>query len=144
MTPEDRKKVPEMHQMWIDIGAKDNKEAQKMINIGDSVVIDFTFKFLNNKLFVGRGLDNKLGTAVLIELLKYFDKNHPHHFLESQFYNLLKKDFKKVDRKYSCKIIEDHKDFYKLKRILYDKEYLRVIRINAKKSYSDLFDFKKT
>jgi endoglucanase len=25
MTPEDRKKVPEMHQMWIDIGAKDKK-----------------------------------------------------------------------------------------------------------------------
>ena len=44
-------------------------------------------------------------------LIKYFDKNHPHHFLESEFYNLLKKDFKKVDRKYSCKMIEDHKDF---------------------------------
>ena len=24
-------------------------------------------------------------------LIKYFDKNHPHHFLESEFQNLLKK-----------------------------------------------------
>ena len=27
MTPEDRKRVPEMHQMWIDIGAKDRDDA---------------------------------------------------------------------------------------------------------------------
>ncbi|MDG1326456.1 MAG: M42 family peptidase, partial [Opitutales bacterium] len=35
MTPEDRRKVPEMHQMWIDIGAKDKKEALSRVTIGD-------------------------------------------------------------------------------------------------------------
>ena len=39
---------------------------------------------------------------------------------------------------------QDIKDFYKLKRILNDKNYQRVLRINAKKSYQILFDFKKT
>ena len=42
---------------------------------------------------------------------KYLDKNHPHHFSENQFYTLLKNDFNKVDKKYTCKIIDDHKDF---------------------------------
>jgi putative aminopeptidase FrvX len=34
MTPEDRKRVPEFHQMWIDIGAKDRKEAFERVTIG--------------------------------------------------------------------------------------------------------------
>jgi len=38
MTPEDRRKVPEMHQMWIDIGAKDKKEALSRVTIGDPAV----------------------------------------------------------------------------------------------------------
>ena len=46
-----------------------------------------------------------------LNLIKYFDKNHPHHFLENQFYNLLKKDFKNVEKKFSCKMSYDHKDF---------------------------------
>ena len=29
MTPEERRKVPEMHQMWIDIGAKDKRSPIK-------------------------------------------------------------------------------------------------------------------
>jgi len=39
---------------------------------------------------------------------------------------------------------DNYKDFYKLKRILKDKEYLKEIQMNAKKSYDNLFDFKKT
>ena len=39
MTPEDRRKVPEMHQMWIDIGAKDKKEALSRVTIGDPAVM---------------------------------------------------------------------------------------------------------
>ena len=47
----------------------------------------------------------------IASLIKYLDKNHPHHFSENQFYTLLKNDFNKVDKKYTCKIIDDHKDF---------------------------------
>ena len=37
MSPEDRRRVPEMHQMWIDIGAKDRDEALQRVQIGDAV-----------------------------------------------------------------------------------------------------------
>ena len=47
----------------------------------------------------------------IAKFIKYFDKNHPHHFLENQFYNLLKNDFKKVDKKFTCKIVDDHSNF---------------------------------
>ena len=33
MSPEERRKVPEMHQMWIDIGAKDRDEALERVKL---------------------------------------------------------------------------------------------------------------
>ena len=38
---------------------------------------------------------------------------------------------------------DNYKDLYKLKRMINDEEFLRVIRKNAKKSYEDLFDISK-
>ena len=40
MSPEERRKVPEMHRMWIDIGAKDRDEALERVQIGDAAVYD--------------------------------------------------------------------------------------------------------
>ena len=52
MTPEERRKVPEMHQMWIDIGAKDKKEALSRVTIGDAAVYDHGFEKLHGPLAV--------------------------------------------------------------------------------------------
>ena len=60
-------------------------------------------------------------------LIKYFDKNHPHHFLESEFYNLLKKNFKIVEKKYSSKIIDDHRNFT-FKGIFKHKNFLTGLK----------------
>ena len=35
MTPEDRKKIPDIHELWIDIGVKDKEEALSLVSIGD-------------------------------------------------------------------------------------------------------------
>ena len=43
MTSEERKKVPELHQMWIDIGAKNREEALSRVMIGDAAVYDHGF-----------------------------------------------------------------------------------------------------
>ena len=50
MTPEDRKRVPEMHQMWIDIGAKDRDDALERVRIGDAAVYDHGFEQLKRTL----------------------------------------------------------------------------------------------
>jgi hypothetical protein len=41
--------------------------------------------------------------------LKYFDKNHPHHFTELKLEELLKKKFKNVKKNYSTKIFSNKK-----------------------------------
>jgi len=69
MTPEDRKRVPEFHQMWIDIGAKDRKEALERVTIGDAAVYDHGFEELHGPLAVSRAFDDKSGAYAVNEAL---------------------------------------------------------------------------
>ena len=70
MSGEDRKKVPEIHEMWIDIGVKDGKEARKRVSIGDPVTYDDNFEILRGDLAVPRGFDDKMGAYVAAETLR--------------------------------------------------------------------------
>ena len=69
MTPEDRKRVPEFHQMWIDIGAKDRMEALERVTIGDAAVYDHGFEELYGSLAVSRAFDDKSGAYAVNETL---------------------------------------------------------------------------
>lgn len=70
MTPEDRKKVPEIHQMWIDIGAKSREEAEKRVAIGDPVVYQHGFELIHGTVGASRAFDNKSGCYVVSETLR--------------------------------------------------------------------------
>ncbi|MCC7261475.1 MAG: M42 family metallopeptidase [Candidatus Latescibacteria bacterium] len=70
MSGEERKKVPEQHELWIDIGAKDIKEARKLVEIGDPITYDANFEALRRELAVSRGFDNKVGAYVVAEVLR--------------------------------------------------------------------------
>jgi endoglucanase len=69
MSPEDRRRVPEMHQMWIDIGAKDRDEALERVQIGDAAVYDHGFEQLHGSLAVSRAFDDKTGAYTVNEAL---------------------------------------------------------------------------
>ena len=69
MTPEERKRVPEMHQMWIDIGARDRDDALERVRIGDAAVYDHGFEQLNGPLAVSRAFDDKTGAYTVNEAL---------------------------------------------------------------------------
>lgn len=69
MSPEERRKVPEMHQMWIDIGAKDRDEALERVQIGDAAVYDHGFEPLHGSLAVSRAFDDKTGAYTVNEAL---------------------------------------------------------------------------
>ena len=69
MSPEDRRRVPEMHQMWIDIGAKDRDEALERVQIGDAAVYDHGFEQLHRSLAVSRAFDDKTGAYTVNEAL---------------------------------------------------------------------------
>jgi endoglucanase len=61
---DDRKKVPELKDLHIDIGAKSGDEAREKVRIGDVAVIDADPLELPNGRAVSRALDNRIGCYV--------------------------------------------------------------------------------
>jgi endoglucanase len=64
---EDRKKVPELKELHIDIGAKDADEAGELVRIGDVAVIDAEPVEFRHERIVSRSLDNRVGCYVAAE-----------------------------------------------------------------------------
>jgi putative aminopeptidase FrvX len=64
---EERKKVVEVRDMHIDIGARDGEQARALASVGDVAVIDAEPVELPNGRLVSRALDNRLGSYVALE-----------------------------------------------------------------------------
>jgi endoglucanase len=64
---EERKKVAEVRDLHIDIGARDGKQAREMVRIGDVAVIAGDPVELPNGRIASRALDNRLGSFVALE-----------------------------------------------------------------------------
>ncbi len=64
---EERKKVAEIRELHIDIGARDGKQARGLVRIGDVAVIDAEPVELPNGRLTARALDNRLGSFVALE-----------------------------------------------------------------------------
>jgi putative aminopeptidase FrvX len=61
---EDRKRVPELKDLHIDIGAKDGDEARGLVRIGDVGVIEAGPVDLRHGRVISRALDNRVGCYV--------------------------------------------------------------------------------
>lgn len=71
MKPEERDKAKcEITEMFIDIGAKDKKQAQKMAQVGDAVTFALGMSDLGNDRVAGAGFDDKVGAFVVMEVLR--------------------------------------------------------------------------
>lgn len=66
---DERKKLPNIDSLYIDIGASCSDDVKSLINVGDCAVMcsDFT---LNGNKVLSKALDNRVGCLVLIEILK--------------------------------------------------------------------------
>jgi putative aminopeptidase FrvX len=64
---EERKKVATVSDLHIDIGARDGKQAGKLVRVGDVAVIDAAPVELPNGRLTARALDNRLGSFVALE-----------------------------------------------------------------------------
>jgi len=64
---EDRKKVPELRDLHVDIGAADGDEARRMVRVGDVGVIAGEPVELPNGRVVSRSMDNRLGCYIAYE-----------------------------------------------------------------------------
>jgi len=69
------RKVPEIGDLFIDIGAADRKEAERLVRIGDPVTLSDEFELLRNDLAVARAFDNRIGTFAVAEALRLLGAN---------------------------------------------------------------------
>lgn len=72
---DDRKKVPEWHQMFIDIGATSRKEAEEIVRVGDPVTYSCGVLELRNHRIAARACDNRIGTFAAAEGLRLAAEN---------------------------------------------------------------------
>jgi len=70
METEDRNKIPKMREMWIDIGAENKKNAQKLVSVGDPVTFDVAVCELAGGNTISAGFDDKAGVFVIAEALR--------------------------------------------------------------------------
>lgn len=67
---DERKKKPELKDLWIDVGAASKEEAEKVIRLGDVVTFQSEFEQLMGDRATARGFDNKVGAFVVAEALR--------------------------------------------------------------------------
>jgi endoglucanase len=63
-------KPPKIHDLFIDIGAANRKEAEKLVRIGDPITLADEFELLRGDLAVARAFDNRIGTFAVAEALR--------------------------------------------------------------------------
>jgi endoglucanase len=66
----ERETMPELSDMWIDIGAKSKEEAISHVAIGDPITYQWEFQELLGGRAAARGFDNKMGAFIVAEALR--------------------------------------------------------------------------
>ena len=77
LSGEEAKKLPKADSLYIDIGASSKEEAEKFISVGDSAVICGEFLVQNGKI-ISKAIDDRIGCAILINLIRNFDEYDFH------------------------------------------------------------------
>lgn len=75
--PDDRGRVTPLTDLWVDIGAKDQKEAEKLVSVGDPMVIDQGVTVLPNNRLAGRAFDDRAGAFVVLEAARLLAELKP-------------------------------------------------------------------
>lgn len=77
LTEEERKQVPKIQDLWLDIGAASEAEAREAVRIGDPVTLELGFHPLRNDLVSAAGMDDRVGVWVVFEALRLIHKAQP-------------------------------------------------------------------
>ncbi|MGD0804767.1 MAG: M20/M25/M40 family metallo-hydrolase [Candidatus Bathyarchaeia archaeon] len=81
LSEEERKKVVEKKDMFIDVGATSKEEAEEIgVMIGDPVVPYSTFQLIQNgKIAMGKAFDDRIGAFVFAETMKRIKSQNIEH-----------------------------------------------------------------
>ncbi|MDX1647880.1 MAG: M42 family metallopeptidase [Longimicrobiales bacterium] len=70
LSDDEKKKVVEAKDMWIDIGASDEEDARSVVEIGDPVTVRLGLQEMRNRLANAPGMDNRTGVWVVFEAFR--------------------------------------------------------------------------
>lgn len=70
LEPEDRKSVPKLKDLWIDIGANSEAETRDLVRIGDFVTPEPCVRELRNGRLAGVAMDDRTGVWVVMNALR--------------------------------------------------------------------------
>jgi endoglucanase len=70
LTGEERAKVPQFADVWVDIGARDRKDAEEVVTPGDPVTVTLGYRPLRHDLASSPAMDDKVGLWVVMEALR--------------------------------------------------------------------------
>jgi endoglucanase len=70
LTPEERNKVPQFTDVWVDIGVKDRKEAEGLVTCGDPATFSLGFRDMRNNQAMSPAMDDKVGVWTVMETLR--------------------------------------------------------------------------
>lgn len=70
VSDEEEKKIPKADDLYIDIGAEDRASAQALVSIGDCAAFESDILEFGHGLIKAKALDDRIGCAVMLELLK--------------------------------------------------------------------------
>ena len=65
-----KQEYPELHELFIDIGAANKKEAEKRVAVGDLITYIVGWQQLFGDIYIARACDNRIGTFVAAEVLR--------------------------------------------------------------------------
>lgn len=67
---EEREKIPKLEELYIDIGARDKSEAERLTHVGDFAVFSDEIVEFGDRMLKAKAIDDRIGCAVMIELLE--------------------------------------------------------------------------
>jgi endoglucanase len=70
LTAEEKNKIPQFHDLWVDIGARSKDEAEQLVRPGDPVTIALGYRPLRNNLAASPAMDDKVGLWTVMEALR--------------------------------------------------------------------------
>lgn len=77
MSKEDREKVSKAEDLWIDVGASSQKDAEALVEVGDAGVLASSVLEFPKGRIVSRSLDNRVGSFVVLEALRRLTAERP-------------------------------------------------------------------
>lgn len=73
LTEEERKQVPKIKDLWLDIGATSKDDAARLVRVGDPVTMELQYNEVQNRRATASAMDDKTGLWIVMEALRRAD-----------------------------------------------------------------------